>query len=95
VKVRKFVAIYDCGTRIGPMIVDGQIHGGLKQSFGTAMIELISFNVVGNCFGDNFMDSLIATAVESPDWTPGACTTPSSVPRCAVRTAAARGERRT
>jgi len=77
VKVRKFVAVDDCGTRINPMIVDGQIHGGLTQGFGTAMMELISFDEDGNCFGGNFMDYLIPTAVESPDWTLGECTTPS------------------
>ena len=77
VTVRKFVAVDDCGTRINPMIVDGQIHGGLTQGFGTAMMELISFDEDGNCFGSNFMDYLIPTAVESPHWTLGECVTPS------------------
>jgi carbon-monoxide dehydrogenase large subunit len=77
VKVRKFVAVDDCGVRINPMVVDGQIHGGLTQGFGTAMMELISFDEDGNCYGGNFMDYLIPTAVESPDWTLGEVVTPS------------------
>src|SRR5207248_2733038 len=49
VKVRRFIAVDDCGVRINPMIVDGQIHGGLAEGIGIALMELISFDEEGNC----------------------------------------------
>ena len=66
VTVRKVVAVDDCGVRINPMIVEGQIHGGLTEGFGIAFTELITFDSDGNCIGSNLMDYLIPTAWESP-----------------------------
>ena len=42
VKVRRFIAVDDCGVRINPMIVDGQIHGGLAEGIGIALMEVIT-----------------------------------------------------
>src|SRR5690349_14182736 len=77
VKVRKFVAVDDCGTRINPMIVEGQIHGGLADGVGMALMEFIGFDEQGNCLGGSFMDYLIPTAMEVPDWQTGYTVTPS------------------
>jgi aerobic carbon-monoxide dehydrogenase large subunit len=66
VKVRKVVAVDDCGIRINPMIVEGQIHGGLTEGFGIAFTELITFDSDGNCIGSNFMDYLLPTSWETP-----------------------------
>ncbi len=77
VKVRRMVAVDDCGTRINPMIVEGQIHGGLVEGFGIAFMELITFDADGNCIGSNFMDYLLPTAWESPKFELGETTTPS------------------
>jgi aerobic carbon-monoxide dehydrogenase large subunit len=77
VKVRRMVAVDDCGTRINPMIVEGQIHGGLVEGFGIAFMELITFDAEGNCIGSNFMDYLLPTAWESPRFELGETTTPS------------------
>ncbi|HKF16588.1 MAG TPA: aerobic carbon-monoxide dehydrogenase large subunit [Candidatus Dormibacteraeota bacterium] len=66
VKVRKVVAVDDCGVRINPMIVEGQIHGGLTEGFGIAFTELITFDSDGNCIGSNFMDYLLPTSWETP-----------------------------
>ena len=49
VKVRRFIAVDDCGVRINPMIVDGQIHGGLAEGIGIALMEVITFDEEGNC----------------------------------------------
>ena len=57
------VAVDDCGVRINPMIVEGQIHGGLTEGFGIAFMELITFDEDGNCIGSNFMDYLMPTAL--------------------------------
>jgi carbon-monoxide dehydrogenase large subunit len=77
VKVRRFVAVDDCGVRINPMIVEGQIHGGLTDGVGMALMEQIAFDEDGNCLGGSLMDYLIPTAVEVPDWETGMTVTPS------------------
>jgi carbon-monoxide dehydrogenase large subunit len=77
VKVRRFVAVDDCGTRINPMIIEGQVHGGLTDGVGMALMEIIAFDEDGNCLGGSFMDYLIPTALEVPDWETGSTVTPS------------------
>ena len=77
VKVRRMVAVDDCGVRINPMIVEGQIHGGLTEGFGIAFMELITFDSDGNCIGSNFMDYLLPTAWETPRFEMGETVTPS------------------
>jgi carbon-monoxide dehydrogenase large subunit len=77
VRVRRFVAVDDCGVRINPMIVEGQIHGGLADGVGMALMEVISFDPAGNCLGGSFMDYLLPTAVECPSWELGETVTPS------------------
>ena len=76
VKVRRFIAVDDCGVRINPMVVDGQIHGGLAEGVGIALMELISFDEEGNCLNSSFMDYLIPTALECPDFELGETVTP-------------------
>ncbi len=76
-KVRRMVAVDDCGVRINPMIVEGQIHGGLAEGFGIAAMELITFDDAGNCIGSNFMDYLLPTAWETPRFELGETVTPS------------------
>ena len=77
VRVRRFVAVDDCGTRINPMIVEGQVHRGLTDGVGMALMEMISFDEHGSCLGGSLMDYLIPTAVEVPDWETGCTVTPS------------------
>src|SRR5207244_612480 len=75
--VRRMVAVDDCGVRINPMIVEGQIHGGLCEGFGIAKMEQITFDETGNCIGSNFMDYLLPTAWETPRFELGETVTPS------------------
>ncbi len=77
VKVRRFIAVDDCGTRINPMIIEGQVHGGLTDGVGMALMEIIAFDDEGNCLGASLMDYLIPTALEVPDWETGFTVTPS------------------
>jgi aerobic carbon-monoxide dehydrogenase large subunit len=77
VKVRRFVAVDDCGVRINPMIVEGQIHGGLTMGLAPALFEEISYDEYGNVYGNNFMDYMLPTAVETPSWETGETVTPS------------------
>ncbi|MFL5721194.1 MAG: molybdopterin cofactor-binding domain-containing protein, partial [Chloroflexota bacterium] len=77
VKIRRFVAVDDCGTIINPMIVDGQIHGGLNMGLAPALYEEITYDELGNNMAGTFMDYLLPTAVESPAWETGKTITPS------------------
>ncbi|MEZ5077657.1 MAG: aerobic carbon-monoxide dehydrogenase large subunit [Solirubrobacterales bacterium] len=77
VEVRRFVAVDDCGTRINPMIIEGQVHGGLTDGVGMALMQQIAFDEEGNCLGGSFMDYLIPTAMEVPDWETDYTVTPS------------------
>jgi carbon-monoxide dehydrogenase large subunit len=77
VKVRRFIAVDDCGTRINPMIIEGQVHGGLTDGIGMALMEMIAFDEDGNCLGGSLMDYLIPTALETPHFETGHTVTPS------------------
>ncbi|REK17273.1 MAG: carbon-monoxide dehydrogenase large subunit, partial [Actinobacteria bacterium] len=76
-KVRRMVAVDDCGVRINPMVVDGQIHGGLAEGYAMSSMQYITFDESGNCIGSNFMDYLIPTAWETPRFELGETVTPS------------------
>jgi carbon-monoxide dehydrogenase large subunit len=73
----RVVAVDDCGVRINPMIVEGQIMGGLTEGYAIAAMELITFDEDGNCIGGNLMDYLIPTAWETPAFELGETVTPS------------------
>ena len=77
VTVRRFIAVDDCGPRINPMIVEGQVHGGLADGIGMALMQLIAFDEDGNCVGGSVMDYLLPTALECPSWELGETVTPS------------------
>lgn len=77
VSIRRFLAVDDCGTRINPMIIEGQVHGGIVDGIGMALMEIVSFDEDGNCLGGSFMDYLIPTAMEVPNLETGFTVTPS------------------
>jgi carbon-monoxide dehydrogenase large subunit len=77
VKVRRFLAVDDCGNIINPMIVEGQIHGGLAQGVGPALYEEIGYDEDGNVFGGSFLDYYVPTALECPKWETDRTITPS------------------
>jgi carbon-monoxide dehydrogenase large subunit len=77
VKVRRFYALDDCGTRINPMIIEGQIHGGLTEAFAIAMGQEIHYDEAGNVTTGSFQDYFMPTAVETPKWETDWTTTPS------------------
>jgi len=77
VKIRRFVAVDDCGNIINPMIVDGQIHGGLTMGMAPALMEEITYDESGNIQGGSFMDYLVPTAMETPKWETDKTVTPS------------------
>ena len=76
-KVRRFYALDDCGTRINPMIIEGQIHGGLNEGFAVAMGQELPYDKEGNLMGNTFMDYFLPTFVETPHWETDYTVTPS------------------
>ncbi len=77
VNVRRFVAVDDCGNIINPMIVEGQVHGGLTMGLAPALYEEIVYDENGQNLTSTFMDYLLPTAVETPDWETDKTVTPS------------------
>ena len=77
-EIKRFIAVDDCGVRINPTVVDGQIHGGLAQGIGTALMEVIEFDEEGNHMNSNFMDYLTPTSMEVPNYELGEFVTPST-----------------
>jgi aerobic carbon-monoxide dehydrogenase large subunit len=75
--VRRFYALDDCGTRINPMIIEGQVHGGLTEALAIAMGQEIAYDATGNVSGGSFMDYFLPTAVETPVWETDFTVTPS------------------
>ena len=77
VKIRRFVAVDDCGNIINPMIVEGQVHGGLTMGLAPALYEEIVYDENGQNLTSTFMDYLLPTAVETPVWETDKTCTPS------------------
>ena len=67
VKIRKYICIHDCGNMINPMIVEGQVMGGIAQGIGGALYERLDYQPDGNLANASFMDFLMPYATEIPD----------------------------
>ena len=78
VEVKRFIAVDDCGVRINPMVIEGQMHGGLASGIGTALMEVIEFDEEGNHLNSSFMDYLMLTSTEAPKYELGEIVTPST-----------------
>ena len=66
VKINKYVVAEDCGRIINPMIVDGQVHGGVAQGIGAALFEEMIYNEDGQLVSASLVDYVIPSAVEIP-----------------------------
>src|SRR5499427_7189845 len=65
-KILKYVVVHDCGTVINPLILAGQIHGGVAQGIGNAFYEQLVFDEDGQLLNASLADYLIPTALEVP-----------------------------
>ena len=65
-KILKYVVVHDCGTVINPMILEGQIHGGVAQGIGNAFFEKLSFDEQGQLLNASLADYLLPTALDVP-----------------------------
>jgi len=76
-QIRQFYALDDCGTRINPMVIEGQVHGGLTEAYAIAMGQEIAYDEMGNMKTATLMDFFLPTAWETPHYTTDWTETPS------------------
>lgn len=76
-EIRRFYALDDCGTRINPMIIEGQVHGGLTEALAVALGQEIAYDDMGNCKTGTLMDFFLPTAWEVPNYETDFTVTPS------------------
>ncbi|ORE88151.1 aerobic carbon-monoxide dehydrogenase large subunit [Aurantimonas sp. 22II-16-19i] len=76
-EIRQFYALDDCGTRINPMIIEGQVHGGLTEAYAIAMAQEIAYDEIGNVKTATLMDFFLPTSFETPHYTTDFTETPS------------------
>jgi carbon-monoxide dehydrogenase large subunit len=65
-KILKYVVVHDCGTVINPMVLAGQIHGGVAQGIGNAFYEKLAFDDQGQLLNASLADYLLPTALDVP-----------------------------
>jgi carbon-monoxide dehydrogenase large subunit len=78
VRLRKYVAVDDCGIQINPMIVEGQVHGGLAQGIAQAMFEGALYDNDGNLLTGSMGDYLLPSAADLPSFITDRTVTPST-----------------
>ncbi len=78
VELLDYIAVDDCGNQVNPMIVEGQIHGGIIQGVAQALWEGAAFDEDGNCKNPSFLDYLVPSAADVPSLKVGSTTTPST-----------------
>lgn len=77
VEIKKYVVVHDCGTVINPLILEGQVQGGVAQGIGNAFYEQLVYDENGQLLTGSFMDYLLPTALEVPPIVTGHTVTPS------------------
>ena len=79
IDLQRYVAVDDCGNILNPMLVDGQVHGGIAQGLGQAMYEGAVYDENGQLLTGSFMDYAIPKATQVPRFETEHTTTPSPV----------------
>jgi carbon-monoxide dehydrogenase large subunit len=77
VKVLKYTAVDDCGKQVNPLLIEGQVQGGIAQSLGAVLMERTVYDENGQLLTGEFMDYAIPRAVDIPDYVLGSTETPS------------------
>lgn len=89
--ILKYVAVHDCGRIINPVVVEGQVHGGVAQGIGGAFFERLVYDEQGQIINASFMDYLLPTAAEVPPITVYHVETPSPLNPLGVKGAGEAG----
>lgn len=79
VDLTRYVAVDDCGNRVNPAIVEGQVHGGVAQGVGQALLERAVYDDTGNLLTGSLQDYALPRAGDLPDIETAATTTPSPI----------------
>ncbi|HSR47863.1 MAG TPA: xanthine dehydrogenase family protein molybdopterin-binding subunit [Anaerolineales bacterium] len=77
VAIRKYVVVHDCGKVLNPLILEGQVHGGVAQGIANAYYEKLMYDDNGQLLNATFMDYLMPTSLEVPEIVVGHEETPS------------------
>ena len=77
VKILKYVGVDDCGPQINPLLVEGQVQGGIAHSLGQALFERAVYDENGQLLTGEFMDYALPRATDIPDYVLGSTVTPS------------------
>jgi aerobic carbon-monoxide dehydrogenase large subunit len=85
VEVVRWVAVDDCGPAINPMLIEGQVHGGVTHGIGQALYEQIVYDEDGQLVTGSFVDYALPTAAEVPSFETDRTETPSPVNRLGVK----------
>ena len=91
IEIRKYVAVHDCGTVINPLILEGQIRGGVAQGIGNAFFEKLVYDREGQLLTATLADYLLPTAVDVPTIELGHTVTPSPLNPMGVKGAGEAG----
>jgi aerobic carbon-monoxide dehydrogenase large subunit len=85
VKVVRYVAVDDCGNAINPLLIDGQVHGGIVHAIGQALYERVHYDEEGQLVTGTFVDYALPTAAELPSFETDRTVTPSPVNSMGVK----------
>jgi carbon-monoxide dehydrogenase large subunit len=85
VKVVRYVAVDDCGNAINPLLIDGQVHGGIVHAIGQALYERVQYDESGQLVTGTFVDYALPTAAELPSFETDRTVTPSPVNSLGVK----------
>ena len=85
VKLLRYVAVDDCGNAINPMLIDGQVHGGVVHAIGQALYERVHYDEQGQLVTGTFVDYALPTAAELPSIETDRTVTPSPVNSLGVK----------
>ena len=85
VRVVRYLAVDDCGPAINPMLIDGQVHGGIVHAIGQALYEQVVYDEEGQLVTGTFVDYALPTAAEVPFFETDRTETPSPVNSLGVK----------
>jgi carbon-monoxide dehydrogenase large subunit len=85
VDIVRYVAVDDCGPAINPLLIDGQVHGGITHALGQALFERVHYDEAGQLVTGSFVDYALPTAAELPSYETHRTETPSPVNSLGVK----------
>ncbi len=85
VKLVRYVCVDDCGPAINPMLIDGQVHGGIVHGVAQALYEQVVYDETGQLVTSTFVDYALPTAAEMPSFETDRTETPSPVNELGVK----------